>query len=209
VTAGPNSTITLGNGNDKATAGNASIVTVGNGNDTVTVGADSVTTAFTLSDKSSAYPIPTVDTNTAVTYTNTGANGNVTVGNGNDIVIGGSGDTIKLGNGIDTIYAGANDIMTLGTGNDTVAFGVGPSPAAFGSETVNGFNAQRGQIDNVQYDQIDLSLAQFVSYAAMMSNHEITSSGGGANTIITAGSNSVTLDGVAMSSLTASNFHFS
>jgi hypothetical protein len=93
-----------------------------------------------------------------------------------------------------------DDIMTLGTGNDTVAFGVSPSPAAFGNETVNGFNAQG--------DQIDLSIAQFVSYAAMMSAGEIYQSG--SNTMINDNhGDTVTLAGVQLASLSANNFHFS
>jgi hypothetical protein len=129
-----------------------------------------------------------------------GPNDTIQAGNGNDVVLGGSSDKISLGNGNDTVYAGANDTISLGKGADTVAFGVGSSPAAFGNETVNSFS--------VHSDQIDLSLAQFVSYAAMMSNHEITSSG--ANTIITDGhGDNVTLTGVAPSSLSASNFRFS
>jgi Ca2+-binding RTX toxin-like protein len=126
----------------------------------------------------------------------------VSAGNGNDTVTAQVNSTITLGTGHDTVYAGANDITTLGNGNgnDTVAFGLNPSPAAFGSETVNNFNAH--------LDQIDLSIAQFVSYAAMISAGEIYQSG--SNTIINDHSgNTATLAGVKLASLSASNFHFS
>jgi Ca2+-binding RTX toxin-like protein len=199
VFAGPNDTIQAGNGNNVVLGGSSDKISLGNGNDTVNAGAGSSVSAGNGNDTITAGGNVTLG-NGNDTVTSTGANSKITLGNGVDVVYAAANDTISLGNGNDTVYAGANDTISLGKGADTVAFGVGSSPAAFGNETVNSFS--------VHSDQIDLSLAQFVSYAAMMSNHEITSSG--ANTIITDGhGDNVTLTGVAPSSLSASNFRFS
>jgi len=48
VTAGPGSTISLGNGNDTVTAGSGSTISLGNGNDTVTAGSGSTISMPTL-----------------------------------------------------------------------------------------------------------------------------------------------------------------
>jgi len=156
-------------------------VSAGNGSDTITAGGN--ITAGNGSD----------------IVTSTGTGSSITLGNGNDTVYAGPHNTVTLGTGNDTFYAGANDTINLGNGNDTVAFGVGSSPAAFGSETVNGFSA---------HDQIDLAMAQFTSYAAMMSSGELYQSG--SNTIINDKlGDTVTLEGVKLSNLSANNFHFS
>jgi Ca2+-binding RTX toxin-like protein len=60
----------------------------------------------------------------------------------------------------DTVYAGANDAITLGNGNDTLAFGVSPSPATIGNETVNGFNPA--------HDVIGFNVALLANYMAVM-----------------------------------------
>jgi VCBS repeat-containing protein len=118
-------TIFAGNGNDQVISGDPSTIILGNGNDTVTGGDGDKITAGNGNDSVTA-----------------GVNSAIRLGNGNDRVYAGASDLIALGNGNDWVDAGASDLITLGTGNDTVAFGLSPSPAAFGNETVNGFNAQ-------------------------------------------------------------------
>jgi hypothetical protein len=130
-----------------------------------------------------------------------GANGNtIIVGNGNGDVVndsGGSFNTMTVGNGNDTIYLGNSDTVTVGKGQDSLVFEQA-TPGDIGAATINGF---------ANVDVIDLSLALFASYSAMLSAGDIVQSG--SNTVITdhAGDN-VTLTGVTASSLTASNFKF-
>ena len=223
ITAGANSTVTAGNGNNMITAGADSVVAAGDGNDTVNVsgGADaSITLGNGLDNVTvtggTASHISIGDGNDTVTVS--GGSGNtitigggndvvnasgevndkITVGNGNDTVYAGANDTVNLGNGNDTINAGMSDIITLGTGRDTVAFLSASTPAALGNETINHFN--------VHSDQIDFNAALFANFTAVM--HDATQSG--TNTIITAApGDTITLQGVALSSLSASNFHFS
>ena len=110
----------------------------------------------------------------------------------------GANSTIMLGNGNDTIYAGANDAITLGHGNDTVAFGVSPSPATIGNETVNGFNPA--------HDVIDFNVALLANYMAVMG----ATTQVGLDTLIQVATNeSVTLTNVIASTLSSNNFHFS
>jgi hypothetical protein len=47
----------------------------------------------------------------------------ITLGNGNDTVLGGSGDTIQAGNGTDTISTGANSHVMVGNNPDTITVG--------------------------------------------------------------------------------------
>ena len=198
VLAGSNDTITVGNGGDTVNAGSNDSITVGNGTDKVTAGAGSSVSAGNGSDTITAGGNITAGNGSDI-VTSTGTGSSITLGNGNDTVYAGPHNTVTLGTGNDTFYAGANDTINLGNGNDTVAFGVGSSPAAFGSETVNGFSA---------HDQIDLAMAQFTSYAAMMSSGELYQSG--SNTIINDKlGDTVTLEGVKLSNLSANNFHFS
>jgi hypothetical protein len=125
-----------------------------------------------------------------------GANSSSKLGNGNDTVIAGASSTITVGRGNDNIFAGANDLINLGTGHDTVAFGESPNPIAIGKETINGFNPA--------YDIRQFNPALLANYAAA----HITQVG--ANTVIQIDStNSVILDNVKATALTANNFHFS
>jgi hypothetical protein len=155
-------------------------ITLGNGSDTVTAGANCTVSLGNGND--------------TVTV---GNNSTVTLGNGNDTVTAGSSSNIKVGNGNDTIYAGANDIINLGHGQDTVGFGLPPNAGTIGHETVGGFDSSK--------DVILFNPALFVNFAAVMSDAKQA----GHDTVITRDTNdSVTLQGVALSSLTASNFHF-
>ena len=115
--------------------------------------------------------------------------------NGNNTVTAGANSAITLGNGNNTVFAGTSDMLTFGNGQDTVAFGAA-TPAALGTVTVSGFNAQ--------HDQIGFNPALFANFAAVL--HDAKQSG--ANTIVTAApGDTVTLLNVAMTSLTANNIH--
>ena len=139
-----------------------------------------------------------------------------------------SGVTFTTGNGPDTIVAGTNDIIHAGTGPDTLVgangatlyAGSGPdilygAPGALlvGSSgpDVFGFEPGFGQNTISQFqasnDLLLFNPSIFASYAAMKSAGDITQVG--ANTVITdhAG-DTVTLTGVAASTLMAHQFHF-
>jgi Ca2+-binding RTX toxin-like protein len=187
VSGGSDSLITLGSGRDDVTltGGTADHVSVGNGNDTVTVSSGSGNTI-------------TVGDGNDLVNASSEAHDEIFLGNGNDTLNAGTNETISLGWGTDTVNAGMGDAITLGGGRDTVAFLSAGTPAALGSETINNFN--------VRADQIDFNTALFANFAAVM--HDATQHG--ANTVITAApGDTITLQGVALSSLTASNFHFS
>ena len=88
--------------------------------------------------------------------------------------------------------------MTVGTGHDSLVFEQ-TTPGTIGAATITGFDPHK--------DILQFNPALFASYAAMMSAGDISQSG--ANTVITDhGGDTVTLTGVAASSLTAHNFHF-
>ncbi len=207
VTVGANSTVTAGNGSDTVTAGAGSTVTVGSGHDTVTVGANSTVTAGNGGDTVTA-----------------GAGSTVTVGNGGDTVIVGSNSSVTTGNGSDTVvFAGSNDTATIGTGNDTVVFqpsatptlaapatlsvnedgtialpiSTGLSAASFGHDTIYGFAAAS--------DHLEFTTAQFANFATLMADAKQV----GQDTVITsAPPDTITLKGVALSSLVAKDFVF-
>jgi hypothetical protein len=127
-----------------------------------------------------------------------GANSSIKLGNGNDTVTAGANSTITVGSGNDNIFAGANDLINIGIGRDTVAFGESPNPIAIGKETINGFNPA--------YDVLQFNPALLSNYATAFQDTKQV----GANTVIQIDStNSVTLDNVKATALTANNFHFS
>jgi probable HAF family extracellular repeat protein len=172
-------------GNETITAGNGADVIFGGSNDTITAG-NSADTIYSGPSSS----IAAGNANDAVTA---GANSSITLGNGNDTVIAGANSAITVGNGNDNIFAGTNDLISIGTGHDTVAFGESPNPIAVGNETINGFNPAH---DVLQFNPMLLS-----NYATAQV---------GANTVIQIDStNSVTLDNVTATALSANNFHFS
>jgi Ca2+-binding RTX toxin-like protein len=178
-----NETITAGNGTDVIFGGPNDTIKAGNGGDTIYSGANSSITAGVGDD--------------AVTA---GANSTIKLGNGNDTVIAGANSTITVGGGNDNIFAGANDLINLGTGHDTVAFGESPNPITIGNETIKGFNPA--------YDILQFNPALLSNYATALQNHDIKQVG--ANTVIQIDStDSVTLDNVKATALTANNFHFS
>ncbi len=99
------------------------------------------------------------------------------------------------GGGADTLYVTgtAGTIMTGGAGHDTFAF-----PNFMGKDEVTNFGFTK--------DALQFNATLFANFTAAMSH----ASQVGANTVFSVDTNdTVTLDNVTKTSLTASNFHFS
>ena len=117
-----------------------------------------------------------------------GGSGNDTIvdGGGNDSIYGGTGrDTIDGGNGNDRINGGAgNDILAGGNGSDRFIFAAG-----FGHDRITDFVAGAAPGDVLDFFAMGISLADL----------NLTSTGGGTNTLITviATGDSVLLVGTA------------
>jgi hypothetical protein len=196
----------VGNQNATVTDGNNSLIVAGNGNDTLTAGSNSVVAAGNGSDKVAV-----------------GANSAIVVGNGNDTLTAGADSTIIAGNGNDTITMGASDTAVVGNGKDTfvlqpsgaatltapanisvnedgsiaLAISAGSTGFGFGNDAIFGFNASK--------DKIQFSTSQFANFAAVMAAAKQV----GDDTIITGdANNTIYLDDVQRSSLTASDFVF-
>ncbi len=127
--------------------------------------------------------------------------GNASLGTGNNDAVdmlfgnGGVASTLVAGSGADlVVVAGtAGTILTGGTGHDTFAF-----PDVMGHDEVTNFGIAK--------DTLQFNMTLFANFTAAM-NHASQS---GANTVFTIDANdTVTLDNVTKTSLTASNFHFS
>jgi FKBP-type peptidyl-prolyl cis-trans isomerase 2 len=114
-------------------------------------------------------------------------------GNGKDTIVGTAGnDTIDGGNGKDSITGGAgNDILTGGNAADTFIFGPG-----FGNDTVTDFG---NGPDQIQFDH-----TVFANFAAV----QAATTQVGTDTVITHGTDSITLQHVTATSLHASDFLF-
>ena len=126
--------------------------------------------------------------------------GNASHGTGNndadDLLFGNAGvaSTLVAGSGADTLYVTgtAGTILTGGTGHDTFAF-----PNVMGKDEVTNFGLAK--------DTLQFNASLFANFTAAM-NH---ASQVGANTVFTIDANdTVTLDNVTKTSLTAGNFHF-
>ena len=226
ISTGANSHVTVGNNPDTISVGDNSVVVVGNGQDTVTAGANATITGGNGQDT------VTTGANAKITLGNgqdtvtAGANAKITLGNGNDMVTAGSGSAISLGNGNNTVTPGANSTVTLGNGNNTVfgsandvvsvgngqnqlvaspgdAWTVGNGQDAF---TLNaGFGNNTIASFSTAHDVLQFNHALFANYAAVMPNIKQV----GADTLITYDANdTVKLDAVTASHLTASNFKF-
>jgi len=189
VTDGNNSLIVAGNGNDTLTAGSDSIVAAGNGNDKVTVGTDSAIVAGNGNDTLTA-----------------GADSTIIAGNGNDTITMGASDTAVVGNGKDTFVLQPSGAVTLTApasvsvnedGSIALAINAGSTGFGFGDDAIFGFNASK--------DKIQFSTSQFANFAAVMADAKQV----GDDTIITGdGNDTIYLDDVQRSSLTASDFVF-
>ena len=223
ITVGANSAIAAGNGNDTLTAGAGSIVIAGNGNDAITVGANSAITVGNGNDTLTAGSSSIVIAGNGNDTITVGANSAIAVGNGNDTLRAGANSVVIAGNGNDTIYLGASDTVTVGTGKDTfvlpgdgqvtlsapqslsvnedgtIALAIAAVASGFGwgQENIFDFNASN--------DKIQLSSAQFANFAAVMAAAKQV----GSNTVITAdATDSIVLNNVKLSSLTAKDFAF-
>jgi VCBS repeat-containing protein len=119
----------------------------------------------------------------------------ITSGNGKTIVDASlGGQTVVAGNGADTIIGGPHDVLTGGNGPDTFVFGPSPGP-----NTITDFDPHN--------DLIQFNHALFASYAAVLGAESFD----GHSTIITNPADpnqSVTLQSVAPSNLSARNFQF-
>jgi len=107
----------------------------------------------------------------------------------------GVASTLVAGSGADTLYVTgtAGTIMTGGAGHDTFAF-----PNVMGHDEVTNFGIAK--------DTLQFNATLFSNFTAAMN----AASQSGANTVFTIDTNdTVTLDNVTKTSLTAGNFHFS
>jgi hypothetical protein len=121
-----------------------------------------------------------------------GPNDNVFAGNGLATLIGANGATLHAGSGQQTLYGAPGETMIGGNGQDTFVFEPGS-----GQNTIANFHTSNGVL---QFNPALLN-----NYTAAMKDAKQV----GADTVLTVDANdSVTLQNVNMSSLTASNFHF-
>jgi Ca2+-binding RTX toxin-like protein len=117
-------------------------------------------------------------------------------GKGNDTIIGTRfADDLRGGAGNDRLTGGAgNDVLTGGAGNDTFVFAAG-----FGQDTITDFT-----LKGVNADVIEVSKDVFSSYTQVLAaSHQV-----GANVVITAGTDSITLTNVTLSKLSVDDFRF-
>jgi hypothetical protein len=121
-----------------------------------------------------------------------GPNDNVFAGNGPDTLIGATGASLHAGSGPQILYGAPGESMIGGNGPDTFVF-----EAGFGQDTVANFHTSN--------DVLQFNPSLFANFAVAMADAKQV----GANTVFTRdASDSVTLQNVSMSNLTASNFHF-
>lgn len=130
--------------------------------------------------------------------------------NGNDILSGGRGNDILGGaNGDDSLYAGSGNNQLLGgagndnlyaeTGNNVLTGGAGNDKFIFGPNFGLNVIADFGNTDRIEFDNM---FANFL--AVQTATHQV-----GLNTVIALdATHSITLNGVAIGSLDASDFLF-
>ena len=114
----------------------------------------------------------------------------------NNLLFGNAGvaSTLVAGSGVDALYVTgtAGTILSGGTGHDTFAF-----PDVMGHDEVTNFGFTK--------DTLQFNASLFSNFTAAMN----AASQSGANTVFTIdANNTVMLDNIAKTSLTASNFHF-
>ena len=209
IAGGALADVLIGNGGNDILVGGA-------GNDALIGGAGNdiyeVTDAGDVVSESAGAGIDTIWTSVSYALTNTsevenlmyGGNG-IFVGTGNDldnlIVSGNGADTLDGGAGNDTLNSGAgHDILNGGTGNDTLTGGYGNdmfvfSAAGFGNDRVTDFDADPlfGQ------DLLDIS---GLGITAATFGASVTITDLGADTLITIGSDTILLTGVANATTT-------
>src|SRR6516164_4244567 len=223
ITIGSSDTLTVGSGNDTITAGSNDGITVGNGNDTVVMGAgDTVTIGNgtgTGTDNLTASQGSTINIGSGTHTVNvTGtAQDTINVGTGNNTVTvtGATASTITAGNGNDVLHMGkGSDLVVVPSSTPTLTvnainvaeggvvslaalgFSAGFSSSGFGQETIYGLAGA---------DQLEFTTAQFANFAAVTA----AATQVGQNTVISdAGGDTITLENVSKSSLSAKNFVF-
>ena len=126
---------------------------------------------------------------------------------GNDRFFGGTGDDTLLGGaGNDTLYGGAGfDTLVGGTGNDLLKGDFNADTFVFadghGVDTITDFAATN------QFEKIDLSDVSAITELADLQANHLTQQG--ANVVIdTGGGNTITLNGVNLADLDATDFIF-
>lgn len=132
-------------------------------------------------------------------------NDQLRAGGGNDLVHGGNGaDTLFGEAGNDALYGGVgNDTLNGGIGHDTLSGGVGSdrfvfTDTAFGRDVISDFDIHENGDDMLGFSSAVFSSVQAILNAAVQV---------GDDTIIRAGSNSVTLTGVDRADLFASDLY--
>ena len=122
---------------------------------------------------------------------------NLQGGNGNDVMIGGAGaDTLSGGSGDDILNGQeGNDILDGGAGSDIFAFG-----ANFGQDRITGFDSN----PNGGQDFLDLVLLG-INAGNFASSVSITGNNG--NTIVTIGTDTITLVGVNSTTVNIGDFY--
>jgi serralysin len=137
-----------------------------------------------------------------------GGDDTMTGGRGNDVLFGSVGiDTLTGGNGDDSLDGGAGnddldggkgkDILIGGAGDDTLTGGLGPDTfvfnAGFGDDIITDFENN----DHIQFDDELFESPE----AVLMASQQV-----GEDTVITAGTDTVTLLGVQLNSLQEDHF---
>ncbi|WP_270725289.1 M10 family metallopeptidase C-terminal domain-containing protein [Shimia sp. Alg240-R146] len=138
-------------------------------------------------------------------------------GTGNDTFTGGAGDdkawgeagddSLRGGGDNDTLYGGGGyDTLDGGVGNDELTGGLNADVFVFadghGDDTITDFNATNGSED------IDFSSVSAITSISDLLNNHILSTAGGNVVIDTGGGNTLTLLGVNVADLGASDFIF-
>jgi Ca2+-binding RTX toxin-like protein len=199
----------LSGGDDTIDAGGGDNAVIGGfGNDTISASGGATNTNVVLGDNGELLydangvlqTARTIDTTIA-----TGGDDTITLGDGDNLVLGGMGsDTIKVGNGSNTLLGdngtitydttgtawlknatstvtdlGGDDSITAGTGTNTIIGGMGSDNIASG----NGTNTLLGDSGVITYSAAD-KLASITSTALDLGGNDTITAGDGTNTVL-------------------------
>jgi Ca2+-binding RTX toxin-like protein len=132
-----------------------------------------------------------------------GGNGNdvLTAGNGNNTLSGGNGnDTLTVGNGDNNLGGGnGNDTFYVGTGNNFLSGGNGSDTFMFGPDFGENVISDFGNNDQIQFSGVFADFQALLDASQQVGNDTIISLDDG---------QSITLVGVSVNSLHASDFLF-
>jgi Ca2+-binding RTX toxin-like protein len=132
-----------------------------------------------------------------------GGNGHdiLTAGNGNNTLSGGNGnDTLIVGNGDNNLSGGNGaDTFLVGTGNNFLSGGNGPDTFVFGPDFGENVIADFGRNDQIQFDGVFADFQALLDASQQVGNDTVISLDDG---------QSITLVGVSVNSLHASDFIF-